>query len=79
MYDIPQLFNEGGPVVVTGSGSSINSTTTVVMLIKKYVSAGGTQDYGKAAAYSVMLFAFTLIISLLFYKLTAEKSSKDGR
>lgn len=55
MYDIPQLFNEGGPVVVTGSGSSVNSTTTVVMLVKKYVSAGGTQDYGKAAAYSVML------------------------
>lgn len=54
MYDIPQLFNEGG-VVVTGSGSSVNSTTTVVMLVKKYVSAGGTQDYGKAAAYSVML------------------------
>ena len=79
MYDIPQLFNEGGPVVVTGGGSSVNSTTTVVMLIKKYVSAGGTQDYGKAAAYSVMLFAFTLIISLLFYKLTAEKSSKDGK
>ena len=44
-----------------------------------HVSAGGTQDYGKAAAYSVMLFAFTLIISLLFYKLTAEKSSKDGK
>lgn len=78
MYDIPQLFNDGGPVVVTGGGSSVNSTTTVVMLIKKYVSAGGTQDYGKAAAYSVMLFVFTLIISLLFYKLTAEKS-KDGR
>lgn len=78
MYDIPQLFNDGGPVVVTGGGSSVNSTTTVVMLIKRYVSAGGTQNYGKAAAYSVMLFAFTLIISLLFYKLTAEKS-KDGR
>lgn len=56
MYDIPQLFNDGGPVVVTGGGSSVNSTTTVVMLIKRYVSAGGTQDYGKAAAYSVMLF-----------------------
>ena len=49
------------------------------MLIKKYVSAGGTQDYGKAAAYTEILFAFTLIISLLFYKLTAEKSSKDAK
>lgn len=78
MYDIPQLFNDGGPVVVSGD-ASINSTTTVVMLIKTYVSAGATQNYGKAAAYSVMLFFFTLVISLLFYKLTSEKSSKDGR
>lgn len=77
MYDIPQLFNEGSPVVVV-NGNSVDSTTTVVMLIKKYVSAGSTQDYGKAAAYSVMLFVFTLVISLLFYKLTSEKS-KDGR
>ncbi len=75
MYDIPQLFNDGGPIVVQG-GNSINSTTTVVMLIKKYVDAGATQDYGKAAAYSVMLFIFTLIISLLFYRLTAEKTKK---
>ena len=78
MYDIPQLFNEGNPVVRVG-GSDVNSTTTVVMLIKKYVSAGPTQDYGKAAAYSVMLFAFTLIISLLFYKLTSEKTEKQGK
>ena len=49
------------------------------ILIKKYVSAGPTQDYGKAAAYSVMLFAFTLIISLLFYKLTSEKTEKQGK
>lgn len=73
-----QLFNEGNPVVRVG-GSDVNSTTTVVMLIKKYVSAGPTQDYGKAAAYSVMLFAFTLIISLLFYKLTSEKTEKQGK
>lgn len=77
MYDIPQLFNAGGPVVRSG-GSNINSTTTVVMLIKRYVSAGGTQDCGKAAAYSVMLFFFTLIISLFFYRLTADKTN-DGR
>jgi multiple sugar transport system permease protein len=56
--------------------ASVNSTTTVVMLIKQYVSSGPTQNYGKAAAYSVMLFVFTLIISLLFYKLTSEKTKK---
>jgi len=77
MYDIPQLFNDGGPVINI-NGTNINSTTTVVMLIKKYVAAGGTQDYGKAAAYSVMLFAITLIISLFFYRLTADKTN-DGR
>jgi multiple sugar transport system permease protein len=75
MYDIPQLFNEGGPIVKMGD-ASVNSTTTVVMLIKQYVSSGPTQNYGKAAAYSVMLFVFTLIISLLFYKLTSEKTKK---
>lgn len=77
MYDIPQLFNAGGPVV-NMNGTNVNSTTTVVMLIKKYVAAGGTQDYGKAAAYSVMLFVITLIISLFFYRLTADKTN-DGR
>ncbi len=77
MYDIPQLFNNGGPVV-NMNGTNVNSTTTVVMLIKKYVAAGGTQDYGKAGAYSVMLFAITLIISLFFYRLTADKTN-DGR
>jgi len=77
MFDIPQLFNDGGPVVKVGD-TSIKSTTTVVMLIKRYVSAGTTQDYGKAAAYSVMLFFFTLAISLIFYKLTTDKN-KDGR
>ena len=64
---------------ITTDEIRVNSTTTVVMLIKKYVSAGPTQDYGKAAAYSVMLFAFTLIISLLFYKLTSEKTEKQGK
>lgn len=77
MYDIPQLFNDGGPVI-NMNGTNVNSTTTVVMLIKKYVAAGGTQDYGKAAAYSVMLFVITLIISLFFYRLTADKTN-DGR
>lgn len=77
MYDIPQLFNEGGPIVKIGD-NSVDSTTTVVMLIKKYINAGASQDYGKAAAFSVMLFIITLVISFAFYRLTAEKS-KDGR
>jgi multiple sugar transport system permease protein len=78
MYDIPQLFNEGGPVVKVGN-TNVNSTTTIVMLIKKYVSAGNTQNYGRASAYSIVLFVITLAISMIFYKLTAEKKPKKSK
>ena len=72
MYDIPQLFNEGGPVVQF-KGSALNSTRTIVMLIKSYVESGTSQNLGRAAAYSVVLFIITLVVSLIFYKLTDEK------
>lgn len=76
MFDIPYLFNKGGPVVTIGN-TPIVSTRTVVMLIKKYATPGETQNFGKASAYSVVLFLITLVISLIFYKLTAEE--KDRR
>ena len=79
MYDIPQLFNEGKPVLAFGKDDTIYSTRTVVMLIKNYVNNGPTQNMGRAAAYSVVLFVITLCISLIFYKLTSEKKPKDGR
>ena len=77
MYDIPALFNEGGPIVRMG-GSDINSTTTVMMLIKKYTQVGTTQNMGRAASYSIVLFVVTLVISFLFYRLTQDKN-EDGR
>lgn len=77
MFDIPYLFNEGGPIVNTAAGN-VNSTTTVMMLIREYVKAGSKQNLGRAASYSIVLFVVTLAISLIFYKVTAEKS-KDGR
>ena len=73
MYDIPQLFNEGSPVVNIG-GANVMSTRTIVMLIKSYINAGAQQNYGRAAAYSVVLFIITLIVSMVFYKLTSEKN-----
>ena len=79
MFDIPQLFNEGKPVLAFGKDDTIYSTRTVVMLIKNYVNNGPTQNMGRAAAYSVVLFVITLCISLIFYKLTSEKKHKDGR
>ena len=73
MYDIPALFNDGGPVV-----KGTNSTTTVMMLIKKYTTVGSAQNLGRAASYSIVLFVVTMIISLVFYKLTQDKTN-DGR
>ncbi|MBQ8912698.1 MAG: sugar ABC transporter permease [Lachnospiraceae bacterium] len=73
MYDIPALFNDGGPVV-----NGVNSTTTVMMLIKKYTTVGSAQNLGRAASYSIVLFVVTMVISLVFYKLTQDKTN-DGR
>lgn len=75
MYDIPKLFNNGKPLVNVGN-TTIESTRTIVMLIKQYVDAGSKQNYGRAAAYSVVLFAMTLVVSLVFYALTSEKKEK---
>ena len=77
MFDIPSLFNKGGPVVKVGD-SMVKSTTTVMMLIKQYTSPGDKQNLGRAAAYSVLLFAVTMVISFLFYRLTQDKTD-DGR
>jgi multiple sugar transport system permease protein len=73
MYDIPQLFNEGSPVLNI-AGANVQSTRTIVMLIKSYINAGAGQNYGRAAAYSVVLFIITLVVSMVFYKLTSEKN-----
>lgn len=72
MYDIPQLFNKGLPIV-NFRGTQINSTRTIVMLIKSYIESGSQQNVGRASAYSVVLFILTLVVSLIFYKLTDEK------
>jgi len=79
LYDIPQLLREGGPVVTMSGGNSVYSTRTVVMLIKQYVSNGANQNFGRAAAYSVVLFIVTLAISMIFYIATSEKKDKGGR
>lgn len=71
MYDIPALFNKGNPRI-----NGVYTTKTIVMLIKQYVDSGNSQDFGRAAAYSVILFVITLAISMIFYIATSEKKSK---
>ena len=77
MYDIPYLFNDGGPIINIGK-EHVSSTQTVVMLIKKFIFAD-KPDHGRAAAYSVVLFFITLAVSMVFYIATSEKKEKKPK
>lgn len=69
MYDIPALFN----VPETGLvGLPDDKTTTMAMYIMRLYNS----DVGKAAAVSVILFAVTLIVSLILF---VSMSDKDER
>ena len=69
MYDIPALFN----VPETGLvGLPDDKTTTMAMYIMRLYNS----NVGKAAAVSVILFAVTLIVSLILF---ASMSDKDER
>lgn len=71
MYDIPSLFN----VDQSFNGKPNYASETITMWIK---SLGFTsKDYGKAAASSIVLFAVTMVISILFFTLTRDRETKQ--
>ncbi len=75
MYDIPALFNvdqsyRGLPVV-----DNFGATDTITMIIRAYGITA--RNYGKAAAASMLLFAVTLVISILFFILTRDREPKQ--
>ncbi len=67
MFDIPSVFN----VNQGGDGLPDFASTTITMYIRKLTLTAS--DYGKASAASMMLFAVTLIISVLFFYFLGEK------
>jgi len=71
MYDIPSLFNISG----TGDALPAYASQTITMYIRKLGFT--TRDMGKSAAASMILFALTLTISILFFTLTKERESKS--
>ena len=71
MFDIPSLYN-----VAQGIGQPGRISHTVTMTIKEYAFSQNP-DYGKAAAISIILFIFTLAISLLFFALTRDREPKQ--
>jgi multiple sugar transport system permease protein len=69
MYDIPALFN----VPETGLiGLPDDKTTTMAMYIMRLYNS----DVGKAAAVSVILFAVTLVVSLILFGSMGDKEEK---
>ena len=71
MYDIPALFNTS-----QGVGQPGRVSHTVTMMIREFAFSANP-DYGKAGALSIILFLFTLLISLVFFTLTRDKEPKQ--
>ena len=71
MYDIPSLFN----VNQNYDGMPNWGSETVTMWIKKLGFT--SQNYGKAAAASIILFIVTMLISLVFFVITKEREPKQ--
>lgn len=71
MYDIPSLFNVSG----TGEAMPNYASQTITMYIRKLGFT--TKDMGKSAAASMVLFAVTLLISLIFFAATKEREPKQ--
>jgi len=70
MFDIPSLFN-----VNSGIGQPNRVSHTVTMMIRE-IAFSQNNDYGYAGALSVILFIFTLAISMIFFAATRDKEAK---
>jgi cellobiose transport system permease protein len=67
MYDIPAVYNINN----TGDPLPDNAALTITMYIRKLAKT--SKDFGKASAVSMILFAVTLAISLVFFYVMRDK------
>lgn len=74
MYDIPAVFNVNN----AGDGLPDYASETITMYIKQ-LALGNSRDIGKASAASLVLFAVTLIISLIFFFAMADREPKQKK
>lgn len=72
MYDIPSLFN----ITSVGDALPDYASMTITMYIRSLINS--SKDYGKASTVSVLLFVVTLVISLIFFYVTSEKTNDYG-
>lgn len=63
MFDIPYMI-QGNPFQ-SGTFAGLQGTTTITIYIYEYMKVQG--DYGIASAASVILFAFSMVLSIIMY------------
>lgn len=66
MFDVPQILTNG-------NGDPMRSSMTLIMYLNKHLFS---KNYGMAGALSVILLIITGILSMIVFKVTAEKELK---
>ena len=66
MFDVPQ-------VLTNATGDPMRSTMTLIMYLNKHLYS---KNYGMAGALSVLMFLLTGFLSILVFKMTAERKKK---
>ena len=66
LFDVPQILTNG-------TGDPMRSTMTLIMFLNKHLFS---KNYGMAGALSVVLFIFTMLLSLLIFKVTGNDKRK---
>lgn len=75
MFDIPYMIQ--GNVFQSGPFKGLNGTQTITIYIYEFMKSN--RDYGIASAGSVVLFAFSLILSILMYFLFFKEKDYEKR
>lgn len=66
-FNVIYLVTQGGPVDLD-STTGVGSTDILISFVYKIAFAGGTNDYGLAAALSILIFVMVAVVSLLTFR-----------
>ena len=68
MYDIPQVLTKG-------TGRPNNAAKTLIMQLSSYM--GTSKNYGMGGALSVLIFIFSMVLSLFVYSFIAKQYQNE--
>ena len=60
-------------ILTNATGDPMRSTMTLIMYLNKHLYS---KNYGMAGALSVLMFLLTGVLSILIFKVTAEKKDR---